>query len=569
MNNKEIAQRIVDRMLDAINAGEPLPWTKPWSTKGRSIKVTDEATTITVPVEHWSRSGKPYQGVNILLLNLLGKSGEMITFNQCKAEGGRIRKGAKAATIVYWNMVRKETEELDDEGNKKVTIIPVLKTYNVFSVEADCEGIEPKHKPEPMTVTIPTKWHFENVNGIDESAYNPAAESVIAGYLARSNGLKLDRNCNSDRAFYRPSAHSVTVPNISQFNQVEEFYSTLFHELGHSTGHASLLNRFSGKDAVAAFGSESYSREELVAEITAASVLNTLGLESGNSFRNSAAYVKGWSEKIKNDPMMFITAAGRAEKALALILGTDSAGGTTPPDAGTDSDNDSANPSDVKIPEGYSATLTSAGNVIMVSRNEYAETEKPEEKPERKTAKAAKAKKEYTRGQISAMNRIAKGVKGYKEAWKGVVNLDGKSIILDGYRLLRLSADPEELPRAECNGLPFEMDTLKRIIEKSVNAPAEKADKELPLPCIDDLRATIKAQKAGKVSMPLVYWTLQDGNHLGVNAQYLLDMMLALPGCTAYRPETCSAPIYFKAGENDGILLPVRMAGVHGMEVAA
>ena len=562
MNNKEIAQRIVDRMLEAINAGEPLPWTKPWSTKGRSIKVTDEATTITVPVEHWSRSGKPYQGVNILLLNLLGKTGEMITFNQCKAEGGRIRKGAKAATIVYWNMVRKETEELDDDGNKKVTIIPVLKTYNVFSVEADCEGIEPKHKPEPMTVSIPTKWHFENVNGIDESAYNPAAESVIAGYLARSNGLKLERNCNSDRAFYRPSAHSITVPNISQFNQVEEFYSTLFHELGHSTGHASLLNRFSGKDAIAAFGSESYSREELVAEITAASVLNTLGLESGNSFRNSAAYVKGWSEKIKNDPMMFITAAGRAEKALALILGTDSTGGTTPPDAGSDPEN-SSDSEDVKIPEGYTATTTSAGNVIMVSRNEYAETENPEPK------KANKEKKAFTRGQIAAMNRVVKGVKGYKEAWKGVVSLDSKSIILDGYRLLRLSNDPEELPRAECNGLPFEMDTLKRIIEKSVNAPAAAAKEELPLPCIDQLRLSIKEQKAAKIRTPLAFWSLEDGQLLGVNAQYLLDMMLALPGCKAYQPEKSSAPIYFSVGENDGILLPVRMAGKLGLEVSA
>ena len=326
MNNKETAQKIVDRMIETIEAGGMLPWVKPWNQHtGNLVRIEDGETVVSIPVNHWSRSGKPYQGVNILLLNLYGKRGEMITFNQCKAEGGRVKKGAKSATIIYWNMVQKTETAEDEDGNtitRKVTI-PVLKTYNVFSVEDDCEGLKTKHHPEPVEIRMP-KWHYEPVDGegIDESSYNPAAEAVIADYLSRANGLTLERNGISDRAFYSPTFHGVTVPSISQFEHVEEFYSTLFHELGHSTGHKSLLDRFSGKDENAAFGSESYSREELVAEITSATILNALGIESGNSFRNSAAYVKSWASHIKDDPMMFVTAAGRADKAVALIMNT-------------------------------------------------------------------------------------------------------------------------------------------------------------------------------------------------------------------------------------------------------
>ncbi len=320
MNNNEIAKKVVDRMLETIKAEGVLPWAKPWKNGRESVKVLDGYTEITIPVQHWSRSGKPYQGINPLLLDFYGKRGEMITFNQCKAEGGKVKKGAKSAPILFWNQIRKETDEVDENGKKIVITIPVLKMYSVFSVEDDCEGLEVKHHPEPQTMRIP-RYHTEPVEGIDPAAYNPAAEAIIADYVKRCQTLQLDREGNSNRAYYSPALDQVVVPNVTQFQQVEEFYSTLFHELGHSTGHASRLNRFSGKDAAAAFGDESYSREELVAEITAASILSALGLESGNSFRNSAAYVKHWSEHIADDPMMFVTAAGRADKAIALILG--------------------------------------------------------------------------------------------------------------------------------------------------------------------------------------------------------------------------------------------------------
>lgn len=322
--NQEIAKRVVDRMVEAINTEGYLPWVKPWgrgSNGKRYVEVIDGHTEITIPVRHWSRNGRPYNGLNILLLGMSGKTGEWITFNQCRKEGGHINKGAKGREIVYWNMIRKESEELDDEGNKKIITIPVLKYFTVFNVKDDTD-LEEKHHPDPIVVKM-QQSHWEPVEGDDEApALDPAAEAIIAGYVARCQTLRLHNTEYSDRAYYRPSTDEVVVPNVTQFAEIGEYYSTTFHELGHSTGHSSRLNRFTGKSASAAWGDENYSREELVAEIAAASILNTLGLESGNSFRNSAAYVKSWSEHIKNDPMMFVTAASRAEKAIDLILGT-------------------------------------------------------------------------------------------------------------------------------------------------------------------------------------------------------------------------------------------------------
>lgn len=318
MTNKETAQKIVDRMLETIAAGGKLPWVKPWSSGSRTVTTIDGYTTVEIPVTHWSRSGKAYQGINPMLLDFFGKSGEMITFNQCKAEGGKIKKGAKGAPIIFWSMIVKDTGEVDEDGNPILKKTPVLKTYTVFSVEDDTEGLEVKHHPDPIIIKLP---RYVTTTEEGSAQRNEAAEAIIADYLARAKTLKLHADSYSDRAFYSPALDSVTVPCIQQFSDVAEYYSTTFHELGHSTGHASRLNRFTETGKNAAFGSETYSREELVAEITAATILSTLGLESGNSFRNSAAYVQGWSEHIKNDPMMFVTAATRAEKAIELILG--------------------------------------------------------------------------------------------------------------------------------------------------------------------------------------------------------------------------------------------------------
>ncbi len=105
---------------------------------------------------------------------------------------------------------------------------------------------------------------------------------------------------------------------MQQFAATAEYYSTLFHEMTHSTGHKSRLDRL---EKTAFFGSEAYSKEELIAEIGAATLVNHVGLETPESFRNNAAYVQNWLQVLKNDKRFIVSAAGKAEKAVNLILG--------------------------------------------------------------------------------------------------------------------------------------------------------------------------------------------------------------------------------------------------------
>jgi antirestriction protein ArdC len=197
--------------------------------------------------------------------------------------------------VVFWKWLEQEDEET---GEKKE--VPLLRYYNVFHID-QCEGLRAKHtQPMPHTANADTN-----------------ADAIIADYLARE-GVKLNHEAG-DRAFYRPSTDSITLPHIAQFAATAEYYSTAFHELTHSTGHSKRLNRL---EKTAFFGSEAYSKEELIAEIGAAALVNVAGLETAKSFRNTAAYIQNWLSVLKNDKKFIVTASGKAEKAVNLILGT-------------------------------------------------------------------------------------------------------------------------------------------------------------------------------------------------------------------------------------------------------
>ena len=269
----EVTKRIIDQMEQGI-----IPWQKPWVASGQAI----------------SRStGKAYSLLNQMLL---GRGGEYVTFKQCQQEGGKVKKGEKASMVVFWKFIEQEDEET---GEKKQ--VPFLRYYSVFHID-QCEGLAAKHA-KPLAQTA-----------------NPdeAADRIIYDYLNRE-GVRVNHQ-EGDRAFYTPSSDSITLPLLAQFAETAEYYSTAFHELTHSTGHASRLNRL---EKVAFFGSEAYSKEELIAEIGAAALVNHAGLETANSFRNSAAYVQNWLKVLKDDKRFIVSAAGKAEKAVSLILGAE------------------------------------------------------------------------------------------------------------------------------------------------------------------------------------------------------------------------------------------------------
>jgi len=269
----EITNRIIRQMEDGI-----IPWRKPWVSAGNAVSYA---------------TGKPYSLLNQMLL---GRPGEYATFKQIQQAGGYVRKGEKSSMVVFWKWIEQEDEET---GEKKE--IPFLRYYNVFHI-SQCEGVRAKHLP-----VLP------NTANADE-----AAEIIIRNYLARE-GVRLNHS-EGDRAFYRPSSDSITIPMLNQFASTAEYYSTAFHELTHSTGHAKRLNRI---DNTAFFGSEAYSKEELITEIGAAALVNHAGLETASSFRNNTAYIQNWLSVLRNDKRFIVSASGKAEKAVNLILGSE------------------------------------------------------------------------------------------------------------------------------------------------------------------------------------------------------------------------------------------------------
>ncbi len=270
----DIYAEITNRIIAEMEKGE-IPWKKPWMASGSAISHT---------------TGKPYSLLNQMLL---GRAGEWLTFKQVNAEGGYVRKGERAKMVVFWKWIDKEDEETGE-----ITQVPFLKYYNVFHID-QCEGISAKHE-----VTMP------EVVEADEKA-----EAIITDYVRRE-GVTME-NREGNQAFYQPAFDRIVLPLMKQFKETAEYYSTAFHEMVHSTGHMKRLNRL---DATAHFGSEDYSKEELVAEIGSSALVHHCGMETKQSFRNNTAYIQSWLQVLKNDKRFIVSASSRAEKAVNLIL---------------------------------------------------------------------------------------------------------------------------------------------------------------------------------------------------------------------------------------------------------
>ena len=270
MKNESIYQMVNDRIIEQLEKGV-IPWRKPWIGGGAISWNTQKA----------------YRGINAILLD----AGEYATFNQIKAAGGKVKKGAKSQIIVFWKFLEKEIDGKEEK-------IPLLRYYRVFNVEKDVEGLELKQKTAD----------FEH-DPIEK------AEEIFKGYINSPT-----YSWNNDGAWYKPSQDHINVPPMSKFPKLEEYYSTMFHEMAHSTGHVSRLNR-DGIKGIAMFGSEDYSKEELVAEFTASMLCGVAGIEN-NTIENSASYIKSWLGRLKEDQTLLVKAAGQAQKAADYILGT-------------------------------------------------------------------------------------------------------------------------------------------------------------------------------------------------------------------------------------------------------
>lgn len=275
--------KITAKICAAMEGGV-IPWKKMWS--GRAAAARNYTTN------------RPYSLLNQLLL---GKPGRYATWKQWHELGARIKKGAKAEYIYFFTKQPKETDQVDENGEKVVLSFPVLREYAVFH-ENDIEGIELKPDELPENTRI------------------QAADSVLNNYL---NGAGVEfYELPIDQAYYAPRVDAIKTPEINQFANSAAYYATAFHECGHSTGHESRLNREGvNSSTYHAFGDEVYSREELIAEMCSAFVCGACGIDSNATVKNAAAYIQSWLRALKNDSKMIVYAASRAEKAADYILG--------------------------------------------------------------------------------------------------------------------------------------------------------------------------------------------------------------------------------------------------------
>jgi antirestriction protein ArdC len=276
----DIYAEVTDRIVSALEQGT-VPWRRPWTASAESHRN---------PV-----SGTIYRGINPFLLELTAMERSYadprwLTFRQARTLGGAVRKGEKSTMVVFWKMLRGVDRETGQERT-----IPLLRQYRVFNV-AQCDGLELASEEERET--------FDPIDRCVE---------IIA---AMPNAPTIDHGGN--RAFYVPAMDAVQMPRFEQFVSAESYYATTFHELAHSTGHESRLKRPGIMDRHS-FGDDDYSKEELVAEMSAAMLCGVAAI-SPPTIDQSAAYIASWLRALKDDRKLLVSAAGQAQRAADYIL---------------------------------------------------------------------------------------------------------------------------------------------------------------------------------------------------------------------------------------------------------
>jgi len=282
MNNK-IYQEITEKIIAQLTKGI-IPWEEPWFGNCGAIS---------------HATGRAYSLLNQLALG--GESAEFVTWHQIQMLKGRVIKGSKGRKVYFWHTFDKA--EVNEKGERIIKKIPYLRTYTVFRVD-DCEGIEARWQPKQGNTTV---------------SPIALAEETTNQYLNRE-GIKLEHK-NSGEAYYAPRQDYINVPSINNFRSSEAYYSTLLHEIVHSTGHKKRLGRFKVDEHLSPFGSPDYSREELVAEMGASFLLRRLNIDNAKTLQQNSAYIQNWIQVLNNDMSLIAIAASRAEKAVQFVMG--------------------------------------------------------------------------------------------------------------------------------------------------------------------------------------------------------------------------------------------------------
>ena len=289
---KPFHEVVAEKLIEQLKAGTA-PWQKPWQPGEPNSLMPMNPTT-----------GKRYKGINAIHLMAQGRDdSRWMTYKQAGAAGAQVRKGEKGTPVQYWKF-SEEQDKLDDQGR------PIR--------DANGEKIKQTVQLERPRVFFATVFNAEQIDGLPPQQIKPKAEQQWdaverAEHILQASGARISHSAG-DRAFYRPSTDSITLPEKSQFESADRYYATALHELGHWTGHPSRLDR----DLAHPFGSEGYAKEELRAEISSMIVGDELGI--GHDPEQHAAYVGSWIKALQDDPLEIFRASSDAEKIHDYVL---------------------------------------------------------------------------------------------------------------------------------------------------------------------------------------------------------------------------------------------------------
>ncbi|MEG9437770.1 DUF1738 domain-containing protein [Edaphobacter sp. HDX4] len=285
-------QTVTDRIIANLERGV-IPWEKPWKSPKFAGGVFPRNF----------HTGKPYRGINIMLLwGSEYSSPFWLTFKQAQELGGTVRKGERSERIVFYKPMLKGDETgqpTEEKVSDSKRLLFMLTSYSVFNVE-QCDGLNVPLIEEPA---------------LTEAELDVSCEAMVSNWAGRPT-IRTEIRSES-RAYYRPSTDSVHLPARFRFVGGAHYYKTLFHELIHSTGHESRLARAFGER----FGDELYSKEELIAETGAAFLSAIAGIETEHTEQNTTAYLQHWIAALRQDNRMVIQAAAAAQKAVDMITG--------------------------------------------------------------------------------------------------------------------------------------------------------------------------------------------------------------------------------------------------------
>ncbi|OQY36663.1 MAG: hypothetical protein B6226_06185 [Candidatus Cloacimonetes bacterium 4572_65] len=273
---------IIEKLKEGV-----VPWQKLWKSQ-QGLPPMSLST------------GRVYSGINQILLSCLAmkydKSPYFLTYKQADARGGYIKKGEKGFPVVFFKRIENE----DENGDKKKPYF-ILRYYKVFHME-QCEDIKLNTKEQIILNSLE----------LEQRDFVPLekAEFILRNYSEMpdvSTGV-------SYNPLYYPKADLIKLPPKGQFETVEEFYSTWFHELIHSTGHSSRLDRLTKEDNI-----EFRAVEELIAEIGSAYLSYDAGIIK-DVVDNNSSYIDYWLKKIEENSRLFTSATSKAEKAYKFVI---------------------------------------------------------------------------------------------------------------------------------------------------------------------------------------------------------------------------------------------------------